>query len=220
MSCHTARRRRTNPPTPTAPKTSASTSSPSTSSPSAAITRCSPTRPTSRSRDEAENKRYRKFYVSCYRQYSLSVPFAERIFKLAIRGSLQGVGAGYTGQITANSFMKREFGKKLIEEYFAHQVEPDPRHRHVRCLHPRPRHPDRDPLRPHALPAPGFHHPRSPGRPRRGRLPDDPAKRRCGRRSSPRSTSQAARASGSPSSTSRVTSLAKHPWSLSGGGRV
>jgi Domain of unknown function (DUF7008)/Eco57I restriction-modification methylase len=73
-------------------------------------------------RDEAENNRYRKFYLSCYRQYSLSVPFAERIFKLAIRGSLQGVGAGYTGQITANSFMKREFGKKLIEEYFAHQV--------------------------------------------------------------------------------------------------
>ncbi len=24
---------------------------------------------------------------------------------------------GFTGQITANSFMKREFGKKLIEEY-------------------------------------------------------------------------------------------------------
>ena len=73
-------------------------------------------------RDDAENNRYRKFYASCYRQYSLSVPFAERIFKLAIRGSLQGVGAGYTGQITANSFMKREFGKKLIEEYFAYQV--------------------------------------------------------------------------------------------------
>ena len=28
------------------------------------------------------------------------------------------LGAGYTGQITANSFMKREFGKKLIEEFF------------------------------------------------------------------------------------------------------
>ncbi len=74
-------------------------------------------------RDEAENKEYRKRYASCYRQYSLSVPFAERIFKLAIRGSLEGVGAGYTGQITANSFMKREFGKKLIEEYFAYQVD-------------------------------------------------------------------------------------------------
>ena len=26
---------------------------------------------------------------------------------------------GYVGQITSNSFMKREFGKKLIEEYLA-----------------------------------------------------------------------------------------------------
>ena len=46
-------------------------------------------------------------------QYALSVPFAERIFQLAVRD------VGYTGQITANSFMKREFGKKLIEEFFA-----------------------------------------------------------------------------------------------------
>ena len=27
-------------------------------------------------------------------------------------------GCGYVGMITANSFMKREFGKKLIEEFF------------------------------------------------------------------------------------------------------
>ena len=74
-------------------------------------------------KDEAENKEYRDRYASCYRQYSLSVPFAERIFKLAIRGSVDRRGAGYTGQITANSFMKREFGKKLIEEYFAYQVD-------------------------------------------------------------------------------------------------
>ena len=38
-------------------------------------------------------------------------------------------GAGYVGQITANSFMKREFGKKLIEEFFAQKVT-DPRHRY------------------------------------------------------------------------------------------
>ena len=69
-------------------------------------------------RDKSENKAYRDLYPSCYRGYSLSVPFAERIFKLAIRGSLEGAGAGYTGQITANSFMDREFGKKLIEEFF------------------------------------------------------------------------------------------------------
>jgi hypothetical protein len=35
----------------------------------------------------------------------------EHIFKLA-------VPSGFTGQITANSFMKREFGKKLIEQFF------------------------------------------------------------------------------------------------------
>ena len=68
-------------------------------------------------KDKDESEAYRDRYASCYREYSLSVPFAERIFKLAIRGSLEGVGAGYTGQITANSFMKREFGKKLIEEF-------------------------------------------------------------------------------------------------------
>lgn len=60
-------------------------------------------------KDAALNQAYRKRYSSCYRQYSLAVPFMERIFRLAVEG-------GFTGQITANSFMKREFGKKLIEE--------------------------------------------------------------------------------------------------------
>jgi hypothetical protein len=69
-------------------------------------------------KDKAESEAYRPLYPSCYREYSLSVPFAERIFKLAVRGSVEGTGAGYTGQITANSFMKREFGKKLIQEFF------------------------------------------------------------------------------------------------------
>jgi hypothetical protein len=63
-------------------------------------------------KDKAENESIRKSYKSCSGLYALSVPFAERLFQLSIRD------AGYTGQITANSFMKREFGKKLIEEYF------------------------------------------------------------------------------------------------------
>jgi hypothetical protein len=63
-------------------------------------------------KDKAENEIYKKSYPSCYMQYALSVPFAERIFQLAIQD------VGYTGQITSNSFMKREFGKKLIEEFF------------------------------------------------------------------------------------------------------
>jgi hypothetical protein len=69
-------------------------------------------------KDKQENANYRKAYKSCSGKYALSVPFAERIFQLAIRGAQDGADAGYTGQITANSFMKREFGKKLIEEYF------------------------------------------------------------------------------------------------------
>jgi hypothetical protein len=68
-------------------------------------------------KDKAENETYRKAYATCAGTYALSVPFAERFFQLAIRD------IGYTGQITANSFMKREFGKKLIEDFFAHEVD-------------------------------------------------------------------------------------------------
>jgi hypothetical protein len=74
--------------------------------------------------DPARNQRYRQLYPQvCYRQYALTVPFAQRFFELARRGDHRGGGAGHVGQITSNSFMKREFGKKLIEEYLAHQVE-------------------------------------------------------------------------------------------------
>jgi hypothetical protein len=62
-------------------------------------------------KDAALNAAYRERYATCHRQYSLAVPFLERIVSLAAEG-------GFTGQITANSFMKREFGKKLIEEFF------------------------------------------------------------------------------------------------------
>ncbi|MBO0801655.1 MAG: BREX-2 system adenine-specific DNA-methyltransferase PglX [Nocardiopsaceae bacterium] len=68
-------------------------------------------------KDKRENENYRKAYTTCAGKYALSVPFAERIFQLAIRD------VGYTGQITANSFMKREFGRKLIEDYFAQKVD-------------------------------------------------------------------------------------------------
>lgn len=66
-------------------------------------------------KDKAQNEAYRRIYGSCHRQYSLSVPFMERIFGLAVRGDRSG--GGYTGQITSNSFMKREFGSKLIERF-------------------------------------------------------------------------------------------------------
>jgi hypothetical protein len=67
-------------------------------------------------RDSAENQAYRDRYGSCHRQYSLAVPFTERFFDLA-ETAASGRNAGWVGIITSNSFMKREFGKKLIETY-------------------------------------------------------------------------------------------------------
>ncbi|HZR52089.1 MAG TPA: BREX-2 system adenine-specific DNA-methyltransferase PglX [Streptosporangiaceae bacterium] len=68
-------------------------------------------------KDKKENANYRA-YPSCHREYQLTVPFAERFFLLARPSALDRRGAGYIGQITSNAFMKREFGKKLIEEFF------------------------------------------------------------------------------------------------------
>ncbi|MBI2570962.1 MAG: BREX-2 system adenine-specific DNA-methyltransferase PglX [Candidatus Schekmanbacteria bacterium] len=51
-------------------------------------------------------------YVSAYREYSLASPFTERCFQLAEK-------SGYVGIITSNNFMKREFGKPLIEKVLA-----------------------------------------------------------------------------------------------------
>ena len=68
-------------------------------------------------KDRALNQAYRNRFSTCHRQYSLVVPFVERFFELAIYGhNVQP--AGYVGMITADSFMKREFGKKLIEKFF------------------------------------------------------------------------------------------------------
>ncbi|MEU6296461.1 BREX-2 system adenine-specific DNA-methyltransferase PglX [Streptomyces erythrochromogenes] len=74
-------------------------------------------------KDKKLNALYRELYKSCAGKYALSVPFAERFFQLAKVGEPSGRGYGIVGQITANSFMKREFGTKLIEEFFAHKVE-------------------------------------------------------------------------------------------------
>ncbi|WP_372448034.1 BREX-2 system adenine-specific DNA-methyltransferase PglX [Streptomyces smyrnaeus] len=73
--------------------------------------------------DSCLNSLYRELYASCAGTYALSVPFAERFFQLGKSGTPDGRGYGMVGQITSNSFMKREFGTKLIEEYFAHKIE-------------------------------------------------------------------------------------------------
>lgn len=74
-------------------------------------------------KDKTLNSLYRELYPACAGKYALSVPFAQRFFELAKRGDSEGRGYGMVGQITANSFMKREFGTQLIEGYFGHAVE-------------------------------------------------------------------------------------------------
>ena len=69
-------------------------------------------------KDPVLNKTYRDRYPTCAGKYALSVPFMELFFRLA-RKPEGGAGAGYVGQITSNSFMKREFGKKLIEQFLS-----------------------------------------------------------------------------------------------------
>jgi len=61
-------------------------------------------------KDAVLRERYRQMYASAAGKYSLAAPFAQRFFQLAC-------ARGAVGMITANSFMKREFGKKLIEDY-------------------------------------------------------------------------------------------------------
>ncbi|WP_168702341.1 BREX-2 system adenine-specific DNA-methyltransferase PglX [Gordonia paraffinivorans] len=65
--------------------------------------------------DKALNARYRELYHYCKGTYALTVPFMERFFDLAKRGDRPG----WVGQITSNSFMKREFGVPIIEEFLA-----------------------------------------------------------------------------------------------------
>ena len=61
-------------------------------------------------KDSKLNDWYRKRFSACHMKYSLAIPFMQQTFQLAVQG-------GFTGQITANSFMNREFGKKLIESF-------------------------------------------------------------------------------------------------------
>ena len=69
-------------------------------------------------KDKALNERYRQDYKTCKGKYALSVPFMELFFELAIKGETNKP-AGFVGQITSNSFMKREFGKQLIENFLS-----------------------------------------------------------------------------------------------------
>lgn len=61
-------------------------------------------------RDAALNAAYRQRYSACSGKYQLTVPFTQRLFELAAPG-------GWIGQIVSNGFIKREFGRKLIEQF-------------------------------------------------------------------------------------------------------
>ena len=68
--------------------------------------------------DAALNRSYRERYQSCSGQYSLAVPFFERLMSLAIALEANGaIQSGYVGMITSNSFMKKEFGQKLVSQF-------------------------------------------------------------------------------------------------------
>lgn len=65
--------------------------------------------------DATLNRVYRERYASCGGQYSLGAPFTERFFEFALTGR-DDISAGFIGLITTNSFMRRRFGVRLIQE--------------------------------------------------------------------------------------------------------
>nr|WP_241732502.1 BREX-2 system adenine-specific DNA-methyltransferase PglX [Dietzia sp. B19] len=69
-------------------------------------------------KDKTLNHRYRKLYSYCKGKYALTVPFMEQFHSLAKSGTVDPSQAGWIGQITSNSFMAREFGVPLIEDFF------------------------------------------------------------------------------------------------------
>ncbi|WP_035741757.1 BREX-2 system adenine-specific DNA-methyltransferase PglX [Parafrankia elaeagni] len=74
-------------------------------------------------KDKTLNGLYRELYSAASGKYQMTVPFAQRFFELALQADIEGRNAGRVGQILANAFMKRKFGTKLIEDFFASKVE-------------------------------------------------------------------------------------------------
>jgi hypothetical protein len=72
-------------------------------------------------KDRLLDEEYRERYDSCSGKYSLTVPFAQQLFRLAVPAETLN-RAGYVGYLTSNSFMKRDFGRKLIEHFYAQRV--------------------------------------------------------------------------------------------------
>jgi hypothetical protein len=68
-------------------------------------------------KDRAASALYRERFTSCHGKYALVAPFCERFWALA-KPVDNAQRAGYVGLIVGNAFMKREFGKKLVEAFF------------------------------------------------------------------------------------------------------
>jgi hypothetical protein len=68
-------------------------------------------------KDKALSALYRERYRSCSGKYALVSPFCERFWALARFQDSRRL-CGHVGLIVANSFMKREFGKALVEWFF------------------------------------------------------------------------------------------------------
>ena len=72
--------------------------------------------------DSVLREAYRSRFETCHGKYQLGVPFTERFFDLTLRSDSREEGpAGWMGMIVSNAFMKRTFGKKLIENYLCHR---------------------------------------------------------------------------------------------------
>jgi hypothetical protein len=73
-------------------------------------------------KDPVLSGRYRERYDACVGIFALAVPFAQRFYELARPADDESQGAGYVGMLTSNSFMKREFGRRLATDFFATRV--------------------------------------------------------------------------------------------------
>lgn len=72
--------------------------------------------------DPSLREAYRSRFATCHGKYQLGVPFTERFFDLTLRADLPDAeSAGWIGMIVSNAFMKRAFGKKLIESYLRYR---------------------------------------------------------------------------------------------------
>ncbi len=68
--------------------------------------------------DKVVKSAIKQRFKSCHGKWVLVVPFFERFFDLAVQGDgTEARRAGFVGKITGNNFMKREFGKKLVEDF-------------------------------------------------------------------------------------------------------